>query len=538
LNSRKAKAVVVGLASVGLVAALAACSPQGSTPEATVTPTAGGVLRVGLGPGVTCVDPQQTFNFNASAIARAVTDSLVDQDPATGEITPWLLESWEINDTATEYTLHLRDGVTFSDGSPLTAQVLADNFNYIKNTLGARSLRGASYLSDYVGTKVEDDLTAVVTFSKGASPFLVGMSTLVFSPLSESTIAKTPDERCQGAIVGTGPFVLDKFAVDQSAVVTKREGYDWASKIAAHSGDAYLDSIEFTSLPVPNVRAGALTSGQIDVALTLESQDVATVKASGASVDVGASPGMGATIILNPLVPGLDELEVRQAITMAIDRKAVSKNVMAGLYPAATSFLSANLREHAAQPGVVFDPDAAGKLLDKAGWVKGADGIRVKNGQRLEMSISYSTDFGAFYDSLGQLLQQQLKDVGIAVTLDNLPQGPFIAKSQQHAYQSSFGTLTESDPDVVRGILASSYPDPKGAAALGVFDLFDQERGTSDQDKRNEIFGQIQKLLVGNGLFVPVFDLVQLTGSAANVEGVRYDFKTVVSFYDTFLPAS
>jgi peptide/nickel transport system substrate-binding protein len=503
--------------------------------DVAATPASGGELTVSLGSGVTCIDPQQTSIHHALAIARTVADSLVDQDPVTGEIVPWLLESWEINDDSTEFTLHIKDGVTFSDGSAFTAQVLGDNLDYIKNTLGARSPRGSSYLADYTGTTVVDDTTAVVNFAKPTSPFLVGMSTNTFAMLSESTMELTPDERCAGALIGTGPFVLDDFTLDQSAHVTRREGYDWASALADHTGDAYLDAVAFEFAPVSSVRAGALASGQVDVASPIEPQDVAQLEAAGAEILIGIMPGMGGTVVANPKSPGLDDPAVRQAILTSIDRSAISERILGGFFPPATSFLTANLREHIDLPNVVFDPDAAQQGLDDAGWTLGPDGIRSKDGQPLTMRLLYTTDTAAFYESVAQLIQAQLKDVGIDLTLETRPVAAFLEALTAGDYDLYIGHVNESDPDILRALLLGFFADQDALNALEIYQLLEESRATTDPAANAEIFAEIQTRLVDAGYLIPVFDFVQIAGSAANVGGVRMSFKAELNFYDTYL---
>jgi peptide/nickel transport system substrate-binding protein len=528
-------APLVRLTAAAVAVSLVGWAEGADATEVASTPASGGELTVALGSGVTCVDPQQTSIHHALAIARSVSDSLVDQDPVTGEIVPWLLESWEINDDSTEFTLHVKDGVTFSDGSAFTAQVLSDNLDYIKNTLGARSPRGSSYLADYTGTTVVDDTTAIVKFAKPTSPFLVGMSTNTFAMLSESTMRLTPDERCAGSLIGTGPFVLDDFTLDQSAHITRREGYDWPSSVADHTGDAYLDSIAFQFAPVSNVRAGALASGQVHVASPIEPQDVAQLEAAGAEIHIGLMPGMGGTVVVNPKSPGLDDPAVRQAILTSIDREAISERILGGFFPPATSFLTANLREHIDLPNVVFDPDAARKGLDDAGWVLRSDGIRSKDGQPLTMRLLYTTDTGAFYDSVAQLIQAQLKDVGIQLNLESRPVAAFLEALTAGGYDLYIGHVNESDPDIVRALLLGFFADQDALNELGIYELFDESRALSDPIARAAVFAEIQTRLVDAGYIIPGFDFVQIAGSAANIGGLRMSFKAELNFYDTYL---
>src|SRR3954451_17784871 len=99
-------------------------------------PQPGGTLRFAVGSDAGCVDPQQVGSNDTIYSVRQLVDSLTDQDPATGKIVPWLARSWKVSPDARSFTFHLRPGVTFSDGTPLTAEVVKANFDAIPK-LGA-----------------------------------------------------------------------------------------------------------------------------------------------------------------------------------------------------------------------------------------------------------------------------------------------------------------------------------------------------------------------------------------------------------------
>ncbi|WP_243715933.1 ABC transporter substrate-binding protein [Actinomadura darangshiensis] len=143
---RSAAVVAAGLA------ALTACGPGGGASGGGAgTPRTGGTLTFAVGSDAGCADPQQVASNDTIYSVRQVVDSLTDQDPSTGKIVPWLAQSWTIGDDARTFTFHLRPGVTFSDGTALTAEVVKANFDAVPK-LGALGLLAEGYLSGYQGT--------------------------------------------------------------------------------------------------------------------------------------------------------------------------------------------------------------------------------------------------------------------------------------------------------------------------------------------------------------------------------------------------
>ncbi|WP_240675639.1 ABC transporter substrate-binding protein, partial [Cellulomonas endophytica] len=234
--------------------ALSACAGGTAADDATGTPTGepvdGGRLRLAFFPdnaAFSCVDPFQTYWIEHRTVIRNVADSLTDQDPETGEIVPWLATAWTVNDAGTEYTFDLRTDVTFSDGTafgPESVKAAFDSGAAVLTELP--TAYGAVYLAGYEATEVVDEDTVTVRFATPNAAFLQGTSTTNLAILAASSYARTPEERCLGAIVGSGPFVLDGYTPGQSTTLSKRDGYAWGAQLRVNAGEAYLDGIDIT----------------------------------------------------------------------------------------------------------------------------------------------------------------------------------------------------------------------------------------------------------------------------------------------------
>ena len=172
-----------------------AADPTGSATAEEAVATPGGTLRFALGASPSGVDPQQVGSNVSIYIARQLADSLTDQDPETGEIVPWLAESWEVSDDLTHFTFHLRDDVTFSDGTPLTATTVKANFDALVGPLAASAPLAGSYLSGYQATTVDDEHTVTVAFATPNAQFLQATSTVSLAILSDATATTDPAAR-------------------------------------------------------------------------------------------------------------------------------------------------------------------------------------------------------------------------------------------------------------------------------------------------------------------------------------------------------
>lgn len=538
---------VPAVIATALVAALtlAGCAgpdaAPGAGPDATsggvpADPTPGGTLRFALGAAPQGVDPQQVGTNVSIYVARQLADSLTDQDPETGEIEPWLAESWDVSDDLTRFTFHLRDGVTFSDGSPLTADDVRASFDAVAGDLGATAPLAASYLAGYAKTEVPDEHTATVVFDEPNAQFLQATSTVSLAILAEETAEVDPAERLQGDVVGSGPFVLESYTQDQGAVITRREGYEWAPASSRHAGEAYLDTIEFTVVPESGVRAGGLASDQFDAVGDVLPQDVPQVEGSGGEVLTRANPGVPFVLQPNVTRPPLDDPDVRRALLVAVDRQELVDTVLSDAFKPATSVLASTTPGYADQSDLLAsDPDEAGRILDDAGWTKGPDGIRVKDGEPLEIEVTYTPVFTGSGAVL-ELAAQQLRAVGIDLRLRQLTAAEQTTAQESGDYDLYYYNVTRADADILRTQFSTaqrnlSLREPDDA----VDPLLDEQLGEADPAAREALVADAQHEILDQGLAIPLFELAQSIGVRGDVHGVTFDASSRLLFHDAWI---
>jgi peptide/nickel transport system substrate-binding protein len=521
--------------SVTASALLSACGSAGATNAAgDGAPRSGGTLTFALATDPTCLDPQQA-GLNASLnIGRQLVDSLIDQDPQSGEFKPWLAESWQVNDTATSFTFKLRQGATFSDGTPVDATAVKNNFDAVVR-LGAKAALAASYLAGYTGTTVVDPYTARVDFATPSAQFLQASSTMSLGLLSAASLAKTPEERCQGALIGSGPFTFASYRAKQDVVIKKRAGYAWGSSLWKHTGEAYLDQIDFRIIPESGVRAGSLTSGQVSSISDVQPQDEAQFAGGGFTTFVRGNPGIPFNLSPNTTRPIISEEPVRQAIQKGINRAEVVTTVLSANYKAATSALAASTPGYTdLAKALSYDPSGAKALLDGAGWLPGADGVRVKGGQRLSLSVVFTPAFNGSQTVL-ELVQQQLKTIGVELKLKLLTSGEITKVQASGDYDFLWFNLTRADPDVLRTIYSTKASNRAYLKPGPLDDVLTKQASTTDIKLRGDAVTQAQQQIIEHGYEIPVFDLAQVHGLGATTKGLRFEASSRLTFFDTWL---
>ncbi|MGW4774479.1 ABC transporter substrate-binding protein [Nocardia sp. NPDC004278] len=524
-------------AAVTAAASLAACSSDSASGGADAgPPKPGGTLRYGLSQAPTCSDPAQAGTNQTLYVTRQIVDSLTDQDPKTGEIKPWLAKSWEISPDAKVFTFHLADGVTFSDGTPLTADSVRSTFDSVIKLGAAKTPLGSSYLTNYVATTAVDKLTARVEFSKPNAQFLQASSTAQLGIQGDATTAAPADQRCLGDNVGSGPFTYASWRQDASATLAKRAGYNWGSAVFAHQGEAYLDKIEFTVVPESGVRTGSLISGQLDAVSDALPQDAPQIEAASGRVLSTANPGVPFGFQTNVTRGPLRDAAVRQALLPAIDRKQLVDTVLGPQFKPATSTLASSTPGYQdLSARLAYDPTKASGILDQAGWTPGGDGIRTKNGERLSFSVLFSQAF-AGNQAILELVQQQLRQIGVELKLDLVSGPESTARQNVKDFDTTYYNTTRADGDILRTSFSIDGRNLNARERIPALDdVLDGQLSASDAAARTALIRTAQQAVLDAGLWIPTVELSQAIGAAQSVRDLKFEASARLQFFDAWL---
>ncbi len=494
----------------------------------------GGTLTFAVGSDAGCADPQQVGSNDTIYSLRQVVDSLTDQDPKTGKIVPWLAKSWDISADATTFTFHLRPSVTFSDGTKLTAQVVKANFDAVPK-LGALGTLAEGYLSGVQSVTAVDPLTVRLKFQHPNAQFLQASSTFSLGIESAASVHKTPQQKCSQGVVASGSFVLSKYVPNQSITLTKRTGYNWGSALWTKKGEAYLDKLVFKVVPEAGVRTGSLQSGQVDAIGSVGKADESALKGAGVNLQARANPGVVFNLGLNNSRPLLRDEKVRQAIQIAVNRQQIVDTVYPTGTKPATSILSHTTPDYdnlASQLG--YDQAKAKALLSAAGWEPGDDGIRTKNGTKLSLTVDWFANAATNQPAL-ELIQQQLKAVGVGVVLKQLQIAQITQVQKAGDFDALWGNITRADPDILRSSYSTQLANVYRLSTSPLDGVLVQQAATADATKRQSLVNQAQKLVLQHAYVIPIVELETELGVAKKVHNLNFEASSRIQLHDTWI---
>ena len=510
-------------------AAILACTPGGAPGATAARPSAGpvrgGTLTWGQWDKIDLIDPALTTGAAAGEIAQNILDTLIvldgDQKPH-----PALATKWTIEDSSKKFTFALRDGVTFHDGSTLTAAAVKGSFERI---LDPKLKAGAVVsLAGPIDTiTAPNDSTVIFTFKQGYPAFMLQIWRYFFGILSPKYLAtlKPGDQATEP--VGSGPFKFVSRSSDGVVTLKAFPDYKWGPETFKNRAAPWLDTVKFRAITEPSTRIATLESGENLLIDEIPETDYARLKDDRRFTFV-LSPRASHTLgfSMNVTKAPTDDRAVREAVNWAIDRKTIVDKVFFGVHHVSVGPLSEGVwaRDDTIEKMFAFDPARAKKLLDDAGWKLGTGPIRQKGGQNLEILLA---TFRSPWTDIAQAMQAQLRDVGIDLKVQVMERGPYLDYVRAYKHNMAATSSTAIDPD---GILRVCYHSANRGGGSNFSNVADpaldallvkgqaQELNTAE---RRQTYLDAQKKVMEILPFVGVMSQVRVEAMSAKV----HDFK-------------
>jgi peptide/nickel transport system substrate-binding protein len=387
----------------------------GATGDDAGTPTPGGTVVYGLEAETTdgwCL-PEAQLAIGGIMVAQSIYDTLTRPN-AQGEIEPWLAESVEPNEDSTVWTITLREGVKFHDGTDLTAEVVKNNLDAYRGQYPTRSpLLFVFVLEPIQSVDVIDPLTVQVTMKQPWVSFdaqLYGSGRVGI--MAQAQLDDT--QSCAENLIGTGPFKFVDWVPNQKFEAEKNEDY-WATD-AAGNQLPYLDAIEFRPIVEVDQRLNALQSGEINAMHTSDAPTVSDLRDLSESGELNTYEseefGEVSYIMLNESKPPFDNIKARQALAYAADFEEINAILNDGITTQATGPFA---------PGNIGNLDDTGfPTYDAAEAERLVGEYEAETGQ--DLSFTYTTTNAQVTIDQAQLLKEQAEAVGMSVEIITVDQ--------------------------------------------------------------------------------------------------------------------
>jgi oligopeptide transport system substrate-binding protein len=517
---------------------------RGAAPEQEI-PQGGELVDIGTYPegAPEHIDPALNVTLDGYQVVNALYDGLTDisvADPENPEIVGQVAESWEANEDSTVWTFHIRDGLTFADGSPILPSTFVDSwerasnpdfagdYSYLFNFLegGAEKLDGSA---DTISGVVADDaaMTLTTTLSEPYANWAWVAGFQIFMPVPEAAL-ESPADWENGEMFGNGPFMLEEARSDEEIRLVPNPEWDGTVYDAALDlpADPYLDRLIFRIVADRNVGYNAFEAGEAQVGPIPEGQFGAAAESYGTTTDI---PTLGSYHFelcwTDPVTGGPDNVLLRQAISQAINREEINEVVWDGAFLPSTGVTPRGMPGY--EEGLCevceFDLEAAQADLDE--WEAAGNELPDEPLRILFNSGSYHTD-------VVDLIVDQVAEIGIELepvevdtetyftqltdgACSNFCRSGWIA--DYAAYDNFMYDLFHTD--AIGGNNHGMYSNPEFDA------LVDQAKSTADEAQRDDLFHQAEQLLLNED--TAVIPIAQYVGDYV------YDEDTVVGFTQT-----
>ena len=446
------------------------------------------------------LSPVLTNDSVSSVINRHIYENLVKRDAATNQLVPWLAESWDTPDANT-WIFHLRPDVTFQDGTPFNAEAVKATFDRIKDP-DTGSPR-ASLLAPVDTMEVVDDLTLKITTSAPYGAFLAALAHSNAAIVSPTAVAKYGD--LMKNPVGTGPYMLKEWVSGDHITLERNPNY-WG---AAPSIDTFVIRV----IPDMNTQVALLERGDVQLIDAVPPELVGRLQ-QNQDVNVVIKPGTPVFYLgFNYQEPLWQDKNARQAVAAAVNQDVIVR-LLDPLAAKSCSIIGPQVFgyvEGVEENCVAYDPAAS-----KAAWAK------VANPRPIVLWVPQTGN----YPRVGQIVQGQLSQAGLDVSIKTVEWGAYLSSTQKYEQDLYLLGWTNVTADGSELIFPNLDSQNIGAANRSAYNnpeadqLIEASRATTDQQQRLDLLNQANSLLLQDVAWVTLYHGAALIAERGNVQGV------------------
>jgi peptide/nickel transport system substrate-binding protein len=518
------RGVTLGLTVPAVLGLLAEAAEAGGKAIERSMPKAGGTLREGYDLDFSRMDPIATTWYDPGFYA--LYQSIVNKDPK-GKIVPDIATSWKVSRDGKTVTFKLRRGLKFHTGRPLTSQAIKEVYDAIADPKSGSPLRSV-WVPHVTQTLAPDPTTLVLKLAHPYYDVFNIVQTGYWAIVNTKTRKKVgPTNYGKKVIDGSGPFTFVEWIPGDHVSVKRWEQFPGSIvPYFKNKGKAYLDGIKWLAILEASQRAVQIEKGEIDTLRGPNFPDIPRLLKNKNMTVTRLKEWSG--YVLGPNFKrtdlGFDDLRVRQAMSHAIDRKAIADKLFFGyafpMYGPITSADKAYTKQ--VEKYNQFDPAKSKALLDAAGWKVGSGGIREKNGKKMSFELTIQAE--TFNQQLGSVVQAQLHDIGMDVSVKAYDRGTYFNKLFGGTDAWIFFYLWPVPIDVITLFVNSAAADGKGPnwsnAKIPAIDAgINRYLGARNESQLNAASANLQVLIAQNLPLIPIVNREAFWVHRKNVHG-------------------
>ena len=472
------------------------------------------------------LDPAKTGASISDQVLYFLGCSLITYD-ADGNYVPYVAESWDVSEDGLTYVFHLRDDVKYHNGDPVTAQDFAWEYTRALDPETVSPSAGPS-LGDVASVTALDDTTLEIVLGSPNFPFLFALSDPGYmQPINQAYFEEIGEEAYARQPMGCGPYMFESWETGSLVTLTRNPDFNWGPAGAwENTGPWYIETIEFQIIPEQSTISAGLESGEIDAAniTQIDKQYMETL--DNLNIEGYLQPGLRPYVTINVSHFPFDDLRVRQALNMAINREAAVQVLVQGdgvvqngpLSPAQIGYW-----EGVEDLGYPYDLEAAAALMEEAGFAKDDEGYWGKDGERISLTF-YTLPIEGWVRA-AELVQQQYKEFGIELTIQQEEQGVVIPLVMGGEYDISMFGMTHSEADILWLMFHSSQIGGFNYAFVDdptLDEILDRTRTEIDPAARQQAVDEAQAYLVEQAYFIPLYAPMNYMAVSARVQDYRF----------------
>lgn len=481
-------------------------------------------LNYGLTLAPSGIDPHINASAELGIPLSSVYDTLVFLDQANGEFVPGLAERWEISSDGLRYTFYLRKDVYFHDDTPFNAQAVQDNLDYILEP-DNHSQKAAMMLGPLKQAEILDEHTIMLVLDEPFAPLLDSLSQVYLGIASPKALKHWGSSEYQFHQVGTGPYRFVEYIPNDHITLERNPDYAWGPPIYENS-KASIERIVFYFYEDAPSRALALERREVDIMGEIPAHEADRLTTSAEfSLSAVTIPGQPLQYFFNTTASPTDDLRVRQALLLAVDKESIVLTVFGSHSPIGSNPLSqAGFNKISVPSPSAHKPEEARKLLEETGWkLEGQDTVRKRDGKPLAITLIAPT-WGS-NSEVAQLVKAGWENIGVEVELIIATGFGALKEIQSSGDYHAIGiNFFGTDADLLRSFYASDgFYNWTGFSDSEIDQLLiEAARTTLDPEYRVDLYNQIIQAIADNALILPIRDYVNLVVAHQSVEGLNF----------------